>query len=160
FEGGSTQSRPSKLSIPHLGRSAGAKRLLERTIDKPHAQSHCADQLGGGRVFRQLHSQCFDAAPALQKLALPQHAFPLSKAEPDRIANVLPPRLMSVEKCAFKLRPQIQWSRADGRRADESRSWSPSREQPLDVVARHQHIAVRDRDPRRGGCPPPLHDIV
>lgn len=84
----------------------------------------------------------------------------MREAEPDAVRDVLPARLVGVEKSAFELRPEPFGPTADGRGGDEAGVWAPSRQEAAEIVARHQHITIGHHQPvmRRGA--PPFADIV
>ena len=77
-----------------------------------------------------------------------------------RVGGVLPARLIGVEEDAFHLRPESLRMAADRRRRHHAGVRPPAREQPLHVVARHQHVAVGHHDPVVGGGAPALEHIV
>ncbi len=73
---------------------------------------------------------------------------------------VLPAGLVRVEVGALQFGPDGLGPVADGRRADEAGVVTPRREQPLQVVARHDHVAVGDDNPFVRGPAPGLQDVV
>ncbi len=101
-----------------------------------------------------------DAAGALEIGAAPQHRLALREAETDGVGRILPARLIGVEEGALDLGPEAVRHAADGRGAQQSGVGAPAGQQPLQVVARHQHVAVGHDDPgmRRGA--PALDEIV
>ena len=72
----------------------------------------------------------------------------------------MPSQLVGIEERTFELGPESLRTAAGGRRADDAGIRAPSREQALDVVARHQDVAVRHHDPVVRGPAPTLADVV
>ena len=101
-----------------------------------------------------------DAAGGVEIGAPPQHGFALREAEAERVDDILPARLIGVEERAFDLGPNPVRPAADRRRGDKPGIVAPAREQPLDVIARHQHIAVGDDDPVVARGAPALEDVI
>ena len=136
------------------------ERLAEGAIDEAHALAGTAHDLGRRRILGDLGAERADAAGALQIGAAPQHGLALRKAEADRVGGVLPARLIGVEEGALDLGPEPVRHAADGRRAQESRVGAPAGQQPLQVVARHQHVAVGHDDPGVLRGAPALDQVV
>ena len=78
---------------------------------------------------------------------MPEHRLALRESESHRIGEILRARLICVEECAFEFGPEALRPSADRRRANQPGLLRPRREQPLNVVGRHQNIAVGDDDP-------------
>src|SRR5215469_16881496 len=57
-------------------------------------------------IFGDFAAERFDAASTLEIVAPPQHCFALSKAPAEAVDDVLPARLIGVEKSAFDLGPK------------------------------------------------------
>ena len=89
-----------------------------------------------------------------------QHVLALGEALAQRLADILPTRLESVEEGALDLGPKVSRSRPDRHGADQTRVVAPPRHELLDVVAGHEHVAVRHDDPRVAGGIPALQHIV
>src|SRR5262249_8231884 len=80
--------------------------------------------------------------------------------EPDHVSETLPACLISIEKSAFQLSPQILRHRSDWRRADKAGVLAPGGLHALQLVFRHQHIAVRHQHPVVAAGVPALDEIV
>jgi hypothetical protein len=154
------QARPAQLPVPDLGGAAAAKRLRQWPVDEPHLQARVTHDLGCRRVLGNFLAERFDAAGALKVGTPPQHGFALGKATAEAVDDVLPARLIGVEESAFDFRPKSSRPGADGRGGDETGVGAPACKQPLNVVMRHQHVAVGDNDPVVGGGVPALDHIV
>jgi hypothetical protein len=115
----------------------GDRRLLERSLDEPNAQPKAANDFGRGGIFGEFHAERLDSAAALQHLAAPKHGLSLRKTEAECIGEILPSRLIGVQKRAFELRPHVSSPGADRRRTDETGAGLPSRQQSLNVIAGH-----------------------
>jgi hypothetical protein len=89
-----------------------------------------------------------------------QHGFALRKTAAEAVDDILPARLIGVEKRAFELSPDALRAAADGRRSDKPSIRAPARKQLPYVVARHQHIAVGQHDPIMARRAPALDHIV
>ena len=79
---------------------------------------------------------------------------------PEAVGGILEARLIGVEKGAFELGPEPDRAAADRRRADEPGVGAPCRDQALDIVGRHEHVAVGEHDPVVRGGAPALVEIV
>ena len=86
--------------------------------------------------------------------------LPWAKPKPSASAGILPARLVGVEERAFDLGGEALGARADRRGADDAGVGAPARHQPLDIVARHQHVGIGDDDPVAPRRLPALDDIV
>ena len=152
--------RPAHLPLPHRPCGAAPQRLAERAVDKPHAPSCSPHDLGRGGVFGDLGTQRLDATRLLQIGAAPQHGLALREAEADAIGGVLPARLVGVEEGALDLGPEALRHAADRRRAQETGVGAPAGEQAVDIVGRHQHIAVGHHHPVVARGAPALDQVV
>jgi hypothetical protein len=159
-EARTAQPRPAQLAIPHFRSGAVAERLRQRPVDEPHLVAGLAHDLGGGGVFGDFLGERFDAAGLFEIGAAPQHGFALGEAAAETIDQILPARLVSVEKRAFDFGPESMRQRADRRRGDQAGVLAPAGEQPLNVIVRHQHVAVGDDDPVMRRCAPALEQVV
>ena len=83
-----------------------------------------------------------------------------ARSRAEAVGGELPARLVAVQEGALQLGPQVGGTRADRRGRDEPGAGRPGRKQPVDVVARQQHIAVGDDDPGVARRPPALDDVV
>jgi len=101
-----------------------------------------------------------DAQRALEIGAAPQHGFALREPAAETVDDILPARLIGVEKRAFELGPDALRTAADGRRSDKPGIGAPTGEQLPYVVARHQHVAVGEHDPVMPRRAPALDHIV
>src|SRR4029077_17056013 len=90
----------------------------------------------------------------------PQHGLALSKAEAEGVDEILRPYLVGIEECTFEPSPEPHRPASYRRRADETGIRLPSCEQALDIVRRHQHVGIRNRNPAMLCCPPSLDAIV
>ncbi len=138
------QLRPARLPLPDIGERAKSERLRKRRVDDAHLVAGLAHHFGAGGVFRDLFAEPADAAGIFKVGAAPHHGLALREAEADRVGEDLPARLIAVEEGAFDLGPEIARARADRRRADESGFRVELREQPLHIIARHQHVGIRE----------------
>jgi hypothetical protein len=85
--------------------------------------------------------------------------LPCAKPHP-RDGEVLPACLIGVEKRAFELGPHALRPATDRRRSDQPGVGAPAREQPIDVVTRHQHVAVGNHDPIVSRRAPALEHVI
>ena len=154
------QPRPAHLAVPDVAAPAFAERLLERRIDQPHPLSAGAHDLRRRRVLGRLGGERAQAAGSLDVAAAVEQGLALRKAEPDGVGGVLPARLIGVEEDAFHLRPESRRMAAHRRGRHHAGVGLPGCEQPLDVVARHQDVAVGHHDPIVGGGAPALEHVV
>ena len=106
-------------------------------------------ELGRGRVLGRFGRERAQPAGRLDIAAAIEQGLALREAEPDRVGGVLPARLIGVEEGAFDLRPESLRMAADRRRRHHAGVRPPARQQPLQVVARQQHVAVGHHDPGR-----------
>ena len=127
--------------------AAPAEWLRKRRRDQAHSQPHGAHRLGGGRVLGDFGGERFEAAGAFEIGAPPQHGLALREARPDGVGDILPARLVTVEERSLDLGPQAKRPRAGRRRADHAGIGAPSRQRALDVIPRHQHVAVGHQEP-------------
>jgi hypothetical protein len=98
--------------------------------------------------------------PARSRSARRHHGFALGKTEAETVDQILPARLIGIEERAFDLGPDSVRPAADRRRGDEPGIRAPAREQALDIVARHQHIAVGNDDPVIVGGAPAFQHVI
>ena len=134
--------------------------MAEGAIDETHAFAGAAHHFGRRRVLGNFGPEGADAAGALEVGAAPQHRLALGETETDGIGRILPARLVGVEEGAFHLGPEAVRQAADGRGAQQAGVGAPAGQQALQVVARHQHVAVGHHHPGMRGGAPALDEIV
>ena len=96
----------------------------------------------------------------VEHVAPPEHRLALRKPVPGAVSETLPARLVGVEKRAFELGPDAVRQTADRRRTDQPGIGPPRGQETLNIVPRHQDIAVGDHDPLMRRRAPALDDIV
>ena len=143
------QPRPAQLASPYLGGGCGG-RAAARTAHRRGERASPAART----TLVVAASSASSAAEQLEcrrrfSIWLRRYSIDLPWAKPRPIAvrGVLPARLIGVEERAFELGPESVRPAADGRRRDDARIRPPRRKQALDIVARHQHVAVGHHDP-------------
>lgn len=111
-------------------------------------------------ILGNLAAQPFKAAGPRHDLAVEHHGLALGKAEAGAVGQQLPARLKTVQPGAFQFGSKAGRCRTDRRRADEAGVGAPGRKQAIEIIRRHQHIAVGNDDPVVLGRTPALDEIV
>ena len=153
--------RPARLPAPDLERGATAQRLRERRVDEAHAQSGVAHDLGRGGVLCRFGAEQRGCRRRVRARASPEHGLALGEADPERVGEVLPARLVGVEERAFDVGPEAvrrAFPPAASRRVRCRRA--SMFHQPRQIVGRHQHIVVGEHDPLVRGGVPALEAVV
>ena len=133
--------------MPDLAGATAAERLRQGPVDEAYFEPGATDDFGCRGVFSDFLAKRLDASGALEIFAPPQHRLALGEASAEAIDDILPARLIGIEESAFDLGPKSVRTGADRRRRDKAGVGAPTREQPLNVVARHQYVTVSDDDP-------------
>jgi len=106
-----------------------------------------AEDAAATKLVRRAHLRPRLAAGLIEQRLAPQHGLALGEAEAGRLCGVLPARLIGVEEGAFEMGGEAVRAGADRRRADEAGAVAPARQQPGQIVGRHQHVGIGEDDP-------------
>ena len=116
--------------------------------------------LGCGDILGQMAAQHCQTSGTFKHGAVPEQRLALRKAKTNAVRGELQPRLIAVEKGAFKTAAQSVRPDADGRAGHQPGVRPPGRDKDAQIIRGQQQIAVGHADPIRIGGAPAFVKIV